>query len=117
VARENPRQVIGVLERSRIGLAANLAVTQAALLPYSDKALLPEMVVSNPISKEFLDITEQPSLVNPALSSESLSSENGALSLQQHLTENLTENLTEGLTEDLVQDVEASSEEMICKVG
>jgi predicted transcriptional regulator len=109
VARQNPRQVIGVLERSRIGLAANLAVTQAALLPYSDKAFLPEIIATNPISKGFVDISEQPALVNPALSSESLSSENGALSLQQHFTEDLIE--------ELVQDVEPSSEEMICKVG
>lgn len=127
VARENPRQVLGVLERSRIGLAANLAVTQAALLPYSEKALLPEITVSNTASQEFIEISAQPVLVNPSLSSESLSSENGALSLHQHSTEELakdlplhqysTEELTEELGERLAEDTEPSSEEVVCKVG
>ncbi|NJN59444.1 MAG: CBS domain-containing protein [Leptolyngbyaceae cyanobacterium SL_5_9] len=108
VARENPRQVLGVLERSRIGLAANLAITQAALLPYSDKALLPEVTTSTTVPQEFIETSEQPVLVNPSLSSESLSSENGALSLHQHLTQELAE---------LADKTEPSSEEVICKVG
>ncbi|NJL37823.1 MAG: chloride channel protein [Leptolyngbyaceae cyanobacterium RM2_2_4] len=115
VARENPRQVLGVLERSRIGLAANLAITQAALLPYSDKALLPEVTTSTTVPQEFIEISEQPVLVNPSLSSESLSSENGALSLHQHLTQELAD-LTQELAE-LADKTEPSSEEVICKVG
>jgi H+/Cl- antiporter ClcA len=39
VARDNPRRVLGVLERSQIGLAINLAVAQAALLPYCQREL------------------------------------------------------------------------------
>lgn len=34
VARNNPRRVLGVIERSQIELAGNLAMTQAALQPY-----------------------------------------------------------------------------------
>jgi len=34
VARDNPRKVLGVIERSRIGLAGDLVATQEALRPY-----------------------------------------------------------------------------------
>jgi len=37
VARDNPRKVLGVIEKHRIALASNLAMTEAALHPYLSK--------------------------------------------------------------------------------
>jgi CBS domain-containing protein len=45
VARENPRKVVGVIEKEKIALAGNLAVVREALRPYIEQFYQPEKIL------------------------------------------------------------------------